>query len=193
MLEIAQSKTPYDKHFQVLIEGINSYRRDELISLLDQAVSAWRCNKMLPSQLFSIFNAIDKKLSQSSQSYRNGKPVYVCSFSPVVTMGALLSKVFLKSRAYDVRLINITYPADLDRLMETIVSCTPPAIVFSFSLFHFIEMVSNRLTELLSLDTTFYAGGVAFDLKPDMKRLLPGVIFPSDLPDLVGLLENKSQ
>lgn len=108
-------------------------------------------------------------------------------------MGALLSKVFLKSRAYDVRLINITYPADLDRLMETIVSCAPPAIVFSFSLFHFIEMVSCRLTELLSLDTTFYAGGVAFDLKPDMKRLLPGVIFPSDLPDLVRLLENESQ
>jgi hypothetical protein len=191
MLEIAQSNTPYDEHFQILIEGINSYGRDELISLLDQAVSAWCCNQMLPSQLFSIINSIDKKLGQTTQSHRNDKPVLVCSFSPVVTMGALLTKVFLKTRTFGVRLINITYQTDLDQLMKTIVSCAPPAVVFSFSLFHFIEMVSDRITDLLTLDTIYYAGGVAFDLKPEMKRLLPGVVFPSDLPNLVGLLESK--
>lgn len=191
MLEIAQSNTPYDEHFEMLIKGINSYGRDELISVLDQAVTAWRCNKMLPSQLFSIINSIDKQLGQTTQSNRNEKPVIVCSFSPIFTMGALLSKVFLKSRAFDVRLINITYPTDLDLLMKTIVSCASPAVVLSFSLFHFIEMVSDRIKDLLALDTTYYAGGVAFDLKPEMRRSLPGVVFPSDLPNLVGLLENK--
>ncbi|PVV82610.1 hypothetical protein [Dehalogenimonas alkenigignens] len=191
MLEIAQSNTPYDEHFQILIERINSLGRDELISLLDQAVAAWRCNKMLPSQLFSIIASVDKKLGQTPQSNRNEQPVLVCSFSPVVTMGALLSKVFLKSRTFNVRLINITYPTDLDLLMKTIVSCASPAVVFSFSLFHFIEMVSDRLQDLLSLNTTYYAGGVAFDLKPEMRQLLPGVLFPSDLPNLVGLLENQ--
>ncbi|MEL7563249.1 hypothetical protein [Dehalogenimonas sp. 4OHTPN] len=191
MLEIAQSDSPYNRSFQVLLEEINSYERVGLISLLDQAISAWQSNSMLPSQLFSIMTLIDKRVDQITQPYRNAKPVLVCSFSPIITMGALLSKVFLKVRLFDVRLINITYPTDLDLLIKTTASSAPSAVIFSFSLFHFIEMVSARINDLLSLETAYYAGGVAFDLKPEMKNLLPGVAFPLDLSSLVDLLEIK--
>ncbi|XUW99750.1 MAG: hypothetical protein TUN42_07610 [Dehalogenimonas sp.] len=189
MLEIAQSNTPYNRQFQALLEEVHSYDRTELMSLLDKALSAWQNDEMLPSQLFSIMNSIDKSVDKVIQTYRNAQPVFICSFSPIITMGALLSKVFLKVRLFDVRLINITSPTDLGLLIKTISSKAPLAVIFSFSLFHFIEMVSAGIKDLLSLKTTYYAGGVAFNLKPEMKHLLPGVVFPLDLFNLVDLLE----
>ncbi|PPD57565.1 hypothetical protein [Dehalogenimonas etheniformans] len=191
MFDLANTNNSLAEPFSRLVEDLpenETYTLLELRSLLDMAIETWQNKSLIPYHLFIIVDAINKRLNSAMVTATNKKPILICYFSPVLTMGAFLTQVFLKTRMLETTLININSDVDIDTLIKELNLTNSPAVIFSFSTFCYVDLIQKRIPELELINTRYYAGGIVFTLKPTLADKLPGFIFPQDLPNLIDSL-----